>query len=53
MSTLDLGINVGDIFGYINILWGTFWPIIALIGGILLTPLLIGVAKSVFSRVRS
>jgi hypothetical protein len=50
MSTLDLGINVGDVFGYINQVFGSVWPLLAFGLGLLAFPLLVGSVKTVFRR---
>ncbi|MDI3477847.1 MAG: hypothetical protein PWQ59_1372 [Thermoanaerobacterium sp.] len=50
MSSLSLGINVGDVFGYISQVFTSIWPLLAFGLGLLAFPLLIRSIRSVFSR---
>lgn len=46
-ETLDLAMNVGDVFGYINTFFTTMWPLLAVGLGILFAPRVISMVKSV------
>lgn len=48
MSTLTLGINVGDVFNYISQVFTAVWPLLAFGLGLIAFPLLVGAVKSVF-----
>ena len=45
--TLDLAINVGDVFGYINTFFTTMWPLLAVALGIMFAPRVINMIKAV------
>ena len=46
MESLDLAINIGDVFGYINTFFTTMWPFLAVALGILFAPRVINMIKS-------
>lgn len=50
MSTLTLGINIGDVFNYISQIFSVIWPLLAFGLGLIAFPLLVGAIKSVYRR---
>ncbi len=47
---MELGIAGADVITYLVDIFGALWPVLALGLGIAAAPLLIGAAKTVFSR---
>lgn len=50
---MSLNIVPTDILNYISQLFNTFWPLLAIGLGILAFPMVIGGAKTIFSRRRA